>query len=198
MQDIETLEHRFDTFRELMGRRIREILLVASVYDAYVLEEDGSLEERIWQQYVERGLSTVPKIRKVSTMARALELIGDERLDLVLAATREEHDMLFDLADKVKSIREDLPVAMLAMDASVVSGLSMSAGAAGVDRVFLWQNDPTLLVAIVKYFEDLANVEHDTRVGGVRVVLLVEDDIAHVSTVLPAIYTATMGMTRRL
>jgi hypothetical protein len=67
-----------------------------------------------------------------------------------------------------------------------------------VDRIFLWQNDPTLLVAIIKYFEDMANVDHDTRVGAVRVVLLVEDSIAHYSIMLPAIYTAIMERTRRL
>lgn len=198
MPDIDSIQHRFDTFRELMGRRIRKILLVASVYDAYVLEEDGSLEEQIWQQYVDRGLSTVPKIRKVSTMARALDFIRSERIDLVLAATRDEHEMIFDLAGKVKAIREELPVAVLAMDSSVLSNLSAPVGGSCVDQVFLWQNEPTLLVAIVKYFEDLANVDHDTRIGGVRVVLLVEDNIAHFSTVLPAIYTATMNMTRRL
>jgi hypothetical protein len=67
-----------------------------------------------------------------------------------------------------------------------------------VDRIFLWQNDPTLLVAIIKYFEDKANLDHDTRVGGVRLVLLVEDSVAHYSTILPAIYTAIMALTRRL
>jgi hypothetical protein len=61
--DIDSLQHRFDTFRSLMSKRIREILLVSSVYDAYILEEDGTLEERIWQQYADRGLSTVPRIR---------------------------------------------------------------------------------------------------------------------------------------
>jgi Pyruvate phosphate dikinase, AMP/ATP-binding domain len=198
MPDIDTIQHRFDTYRELMGHRIREILLVASVYDAYVLEEDGSLEERIWRQYVDRGLSTVPRIRKAFTTERALDLIRNEQIDLVLAVTREEHEMIFDLAGKVKTIREELPVALLAMDSSDLSSLSPAAGDTCVDQVFLWQNDPTLLVAIVKYFEDLANVDHDTREGGVRVVLLVEDNITHFSTVLPAIYTATMNMTRRL
>ena len=196
--DIDKIQHRFDMYRELMGQRIREILLVASVYDAFVLEEDGSLEEQIWQQYVNRGLSTVPKIRKVSTAERALNLIQNEGIDLVLVVTHGEEGDTLDLAAQVKKIRRELPVAVLAMDPSALTEFSAPTRIDHIDQVFLWQNDPTLLVAIVKYFEDKANVKHDTQVGDVRVVLLVEDDVAHFSTVLPAIYTAIMAMTRRL
>jgi hypothetical protein len=198
MVDIDSLQHRFDTFRSLMNSRVREILLVSSVYDGYIIEEDGTLEERIWQQYADRGLSTVPRIRKVSSVERALEVIRSETIDLVLAIVHEEADLALDLARKVKAIRAELPVALLATDPSFLARLEGCEKPHGVDRIFLWQNDPTLLVAIIKYFEDRANVDHDTRVGGVRLVLLVEDSVAHYSTFLPAIYTAIMVLTRRL
>jgi len=181
-----------------MTRRIREILLVSSVYDGYIIEEDGTLEERIWQQYADRGLSTVPRIRKASSVERALDVIHAEKIDLVLAIVHEETELAFDLALKVKAIRNDLPVAVLATDRPSLTRLEGREKPIGVDRIFLWQNDPTLLVAIIKYFEDIANVDHDTRVGGVRLVLLVEDSIAHYSTFLPAIYTAIMILTRQL
>ena len=84
MLDIDSIQHRFDTFHSLMANRIREILLVSSVYDAYILEEDGTLEERIWQQYADRGLSTVPRIRRVSAPQRALDVIRAENIELVL------------------------------------------------------------------------------------------------------------------
>jgi hypothetical protein len=196
--DIDSIQHRFDTFRSLMNSRIREILLVSSVYDAYILEEDGTLEERIWQQYADRGLSTVPRIRKVSSVERALEVIHAETIDLVLAIVHEEAELAFGLARQVKAIRNDLPVVVLATDPSTLTRLEGQERPEGVDRIFLWQNDPTLLVAIIKYFEDLANADRDTRLGGVRMVLLVEDSIAHYSTFLPAIYTAIMVLTRRL
>jgi len=198
MLDIDDIQHRFDTFRSLMANRIREVLLVSSVYDAYILEEDGTLEERLWQQYADRGLSTVPRIRKVSSVERALEVIQGGKIDLVVAIVHEERELAVELALKVKAVRPDLPVTILATDPSSLPRLSDTAMHHGVDRIFLWQNDPTLLVAIIKYFEDRANVDHDTRVGGVRVVLLVEDSIAHYSTILPAIYTAIMRLTRRL
>ena len=198
MLDIDSLQHRFDTFRSLMNSRIREILLVSSVYDAYIIEEDGTLEERIWQQYADRGLSTVPRIRKVSSVERALEVIRTETIDLVLAIVHEEAELAFELVQQVKAIRNDLPVALLATDPSFLTRLEDSEKPPGVDRIFLWQNDPTLLVAIIKYFEDRANTDADTRAGGVRLVLLVEDSVAHYSTFLPAIYTAIMVLTRRL
>lgn len=198
MVDIDSIQHRFDTFRSLMANRIREILLVSSVYDAYILEEDGTLEERLWQQYADRGLSTVPRIRKVSSVERALDSIREEKIDLVLAIVHEEMELAVDLAVKVKAVRADLPVAILATDPSSLPQLTDAVGNSGADRIFLWQNDPTLLVAIIKYFEDRANVDQDTAAGGVRVVMLVEDSVAHYSTILPAIYTAIMLLTRRL
>ncbi len=198
MLDIDSIQHRFDTFHSLMANRIRQILLVSSVYDAYILEEDGTLEERIWQQYADRGLSTVPRIRKVSDPKHALDVIRSESIELVLVIVHDEADSVSDLARKIKETEPAPPVAILATNPSLLSRLSELSHQNGVDRIFLWQNDPTLLVAIIKYFEDLANVDHDTRVGAVRVVLLVEDSIAHYSRMLPAIYTAIMERTRRL
>ena len=123
MLDIDSLQHRFDTFRSLMNSRIREILLVSSVYDGYIIEEDGTLEERIWQQYADRGLSTVPRIRKVSSVERALDVIRSETIDLVLTIVHEEADLAYDLAQKAKAIRGELPVAVLATDPAFLARL---------------------------------------------------------------------------
>ena len=198
MLDLDSIQHRFDTFRSLMAYRVREILLVSSVYDAYIIEEDGTLEDRIWQQYADRGLSTVPRIRKVASVERALEAIRTERVDLVLAIVHEDTGLAFELAREVKALNRELPVVVLATDPSTLPQLEDQPTPQVVDRVFLWQNDPTLLVAIIKYIEDRANADHDTQAVGVRLVLLVEDSIAHYSTFLPAIYTAIMELTRRL
>nr|MCU0586433.1 hypothetical protein [Desulfobacterales bacterium] len=129
---------------------------------------------------------------------RAREAIREEKIDLVLAIVHEEKEFAIELAAQAKALRADLPVAILATDPSSLPRLTDAVVDSGVDRVFLWQNDPTLLVAIIKYFEDHANVDHDTSAGGVRVVMLVEDSVAHYSTILPAIYTAIMLLTRRL
>ena len=116
MPGIDDIQHRFDAYRALMPNRIREILLVSSLYDAYILEEDGSLEERIWQQYTDRGLSEVPRVRKVSSVARALEAIANNPIDLVLMFIHEDRELAFELSRKTKAIKGNLPVVVLATD----------------------------------------------------------------------------------
>jgi len=197
MSEFDILQHRFDTFRSLMPHRIREILLVSSVYDAYVLEEDGSLEERIWEEYMERGLSSIPHMRKVSSVVESLAIIDNEKIDLVLTIVHDDEDLALELIKKVKEKKPDLPVAMLVTDPAMLVKFSRK-DSSTVDKVFLWQNDPSLLLAIVKSFEDCLNVAHDTREGKVRVILLVEDSVSHYSSFLPMMYTAIMGLTRSL
>lgn len=197
MSELNILQQRFETFRSLMPHRIREILLVSSVYDAYALEEDGSLEERIWEQYMERGLSSVPRIRKVSSIDESLSIIAGETVDLVLTIVHEDDELALELAGRVKAVKPGLPVVFLVTDPAMLRKLQQH-DSTPVDRVFLWQNDPSLLLAIVKNFEDRLNVAHDTEVGKVRVILLVEDSVSHYSSFLPMMYTAIMGLTRRL
>ncbi|RJO63480.1 MAG: hypothetical protein C4523_20245 [Myxococcales bacterium] len=198
MVNLDSIQHRFDTYRSLMPHRINEILLVATLYDAYILEEDGSFEELIWQQYTNRGLSAMPRIRKVLDLDAAIQAIQTHPIDLVLTIVHENSDFAFELAGRVKVLKPELPVVMLATDPVSLSSLPSRYPSHGLDRVFLWQNDPALLLAIIKYYEDMANVDNDTQVGGVRVVLLVEDNIAYWSKFLPVIYTAVMQLTRRL
>ncbi len=197
MSTLDDLKHRFDTFRALMPHKIREILLVSSAYDAYVLEEDGSLEERIWDQYMERGLSSVPRIRKVSTIDGALDIVHRERVDLVLTILHDESDMASQLAERIREARADLPVVFLVTDPDMLAQLPPQ-NDSEAPGVFLWQNDPALLLAIVKSYEDRLNVAHDTELGKVRVILLVEDSVSHYSSFLPLMYTSIMRLTNRL
>jgi hypothetical protein len=198
MQKLDGVRRRFDNYRLLMPTRITEILLVSSLYDAYTLEEDGTLEEILWDQYLERGLSQVPHIRKVPDVQTALTVIRNEKIDLVLTMSQAGDESTLGLARKAKAIRASLPIALLATDRVSLERLAPVAREAGIDRVFLWHNDPGLLLAIIKYFEDLANIDHDTKLGGVRAILLVEDSISHYSAFLPTMYTVIMQLTRQL
>ncbi len=197
MTELNIVQHRFDSFRSLMPHRIREILLVSSVYDAYVLEEDGGLEERIWEQYMEHGLSSVPRIRKASSIEASLAIIENETVDLVLTIVHDDDDLALELAGKVKALKPQLPVVFLITDPMMLETYT-NRRVLPMDRVFLWQNDPSLLLAIVKNFEDQLNVAHDTKTGKVRVILLVEDSVSHYSLFLPMMYTAIMKLTRQL
>ncbi len=198
MLDQDILNYRFNSYRNLMSHRIRNILLVSSVYDAYILEEDGSLEELIWQQYMERGLSEAPSITKVTDPERALEILRTEPVDLLFTMTQMDDEQAVMLAEQAKAIRPDLPVILLAGDTVSLSSIPPDIRNRGVDRVFLWQNDPSLLLAIIKYVEDKENADRDTQEAGVRVILLVEDSIEHYSSFLPAMYTVIMKLTRQL
>ncbi len=191
---------QFDSYKTLMHRRIREILLVSSLYDAFILEEDGSLVDQIWEQYVERRLTLPPSIQRVSNIEKALERASDPSIDLVLTMSRLPGlDPVF-FATDVKKIRPDLPVVIMATDPAELQFLPdpQERSRLGVDKVFLWNNDAQILLAIIKHIEDVLNVEHDTLVGNVRVILLVEDSIPRLSTFLPLMYTELMNLTRNL
>ncbi len=197
MVNLDRLNQAIDAYRSLMPHRVREILLVASVYDAYILEEDGSLEEGIWDQYMERGLSSVPRVRKVHQLDAALEVIRNEPIDLVLTILHDESTLALELARQSKEAKPDLPVIFLVTDPAMLATLPESTTNL-VDRLFLWDNDPALLLAIVKLLEDRLNVDHDTQAAKVRVLLMVEDSVAHYSSFLPLMYTAIMKLTRQL
>lgn len=198
MHALDGVRRRFENYRLLMPTRITEILLVSSVYDAFALEEDGSLEELLFDQYQERGLSLVPHIRKVPDAQTALTVIRNEKIDLVLTMSQAGDESTLGLARRAKAIRPALPIALLATDRVSLNRLAPHAKKSGIDRIFLWQNDPALLLAIIKYFEDLANIDHDTKLGGVRAILLVEDSVSHYSAFLPTMYTVIMELTRKL
>lgn len=193
MHRIHNAPRRFDLYRLLMRKRIQRILLVSSLYDAFVLEEDDTLEEQLWYQFTGARMSAVPDLVKATTCAQALEHIEEENIDLLLTMARPTGECDADLVHHARLRTPGLHTAMLVTDPS-----TMDNAGGDVDRVFLWQNDPTLLLALVKHFEDLMNVDADTRLGGVRVILLVEDSINYYSSFLPAIYKVLMDLARDL
>ncbi|MBI2900658.1 MAG: hypothetical protein HYY17_10765 [Planctomycetes bacterium] len=189
---------KFDGFRSLMGKQVRQILLVSSLYDAFVLEEDGLLGDKLLDQYVGWRLKTVPAIRSVSTGTQALKLIQTESIDLVLCMKHLPDMDTYAFAEKVKRKSPDLPVVLLLTDPAELKQVPPPWSRKPIDRVFLWNNNPDVLLAIVKSIEDLANVDHDTATGGVRVVLIIEDTVAQYSSLLCATYKVIMDLTQTL
>ncbi len=196
--NFDEYQPKFSGYRSLMPKRVRNILLVSTLYDAFVLEEDGSLSEKIWSQYVGMHLTDPPAVRRVSRVARALEVIEEGKTDLVLSMTRLTDADPFAFAKEVKRKAPDLPVILLVTDPSELAMLPKPYEMRNFDKVFLWNNDPQILLAIIKLVEDLFNVNHDTRVGKVRVILLLEDSVYHYSAMLPMMYTVIMKLTRNL
>lgn len=198
MQPLEDYQPKFHIFRSLMPHRVRRILLVSSLYDAFVLEEDGTLGDRLWDRYVEMRLTMTPAVQRVSTGAQALEVIDKDPIDLVLTMARISDIEPFAFAQEVKKRKPTLPVVLLLIDPAELRHLPVTPERSPIDKIFLWNNNSEILLAIIKLIEDRANVDHDTVIGGVRVIILIEDSCVYYSVFVPAMYTVIMQLTRQL
>ncbi|UCG85264.1 MAG: histidine kinase [Gemmatimonadota bacterium] len=193
---------RTQEFRDLMEFRVQEILLVASQYDTFVLEEDGQLTELLLEEYRSLALNLryTPHFSPATTGAEALRLIEevDRGFDMVVVSPRL-HDMeAGHFAHQVKAIDPALSVCVLAAHAWNLPDLDGLRRSGEVDFLFLWQGDVKSLLAMIKQVEDQRNADHDVLKGGVQVIILVEDEVRYYSTYLHHIYTAVTLQTGRL
>ena len=176
-------------FHDLMRFRIMDILLVASPYDSFLLEEAGELSERVLGEFRNLDLHYGPGLTAVSTGAEALALVREgHRFGLIITTLRLADMNGAELAGKVREAGLDIPVALLAFDNRELRDFVSRYGLSAAERIFLWQGDARILLAIVKSIEDSRNVAHDTRAMGVQVILLIEDNVRYYSSFLPAIY----------
>ena len=190
---------RIKKFQKLMRYKIREILLVSSIYDNYLFEEDGRLYELLREEYQNLNLSQAPEIHHVTTGFEALELLRNENeFDLIITTLHIEdmHPTLF--ARQVKDIGNNLPIMLLAYDNRERKELMTNYDTSVFNRIFIWGGDYHLLIGMVKCIEDFENVESDTANIGVQVIILVEDNIRFYSSYLPLIYTEIFKQSQRL
>jgi DNA-binding NarL/FixJ family response regulator len=189
-----------DIFHDLMRYRVREILLVASLYDSFVLESDGALSEQIYGEFFKLNLTTAPRVSCAYTPESAMEMYGSGTYDMVILMAGLDFDAPLALAKKMKSLWPDVPILLLAMNNSSLVGLNADNRSCldVIDRVFVWNGYSKLFVGMIKYVEDLRNVDNDTRVGMVRIVLLIEDSVRYYSRYLPLLYSVVMKQTQQL
>ena len=192
-------EKLFEAFENLMPFRVQDILLVSSLYDSFILREDGRLNELLIGESYELNLQHVPRITHVKTGAEALELArSNPRFNLIVSNLELEDMTAAELATEVKRAGLDVPVVVLAYDYREVKNFVSRTPHSPIERIFLWQGNARILISIIKYIEDNRNVEHDTEVMGVPVMLVVEDNIRYYSSFLPVIYTELISQARRL
>src|SRR5215813_9372336 len=192
-------EAQFEAFENLIPIRVQEILLVSSLYDSFILREDGNLNELIIEESLDLNLQKIPGIRHVSNCSEALQLARSQpRFNLIVTNLAVGEMDAAQLAASIKSAGLEVPVVVLAYDYREVKNFVARYPVSDVDRVFLWQGNARILIAIVKYIEDKWNVLHDTTVMGVPVLLVVENNIRYYSSFLPAIYTELFSQTRRV
>ena len=190
---------RFQGFQNLMKYRIRDILLVSSLYDSYLFEEDGRLYELIRKEYQGLNLSHSPELIRVSSGIEAIALAKEEkRYDLIISTLHIEDMHALNLAKLVKQSNLNIPVVLLAYNNRELTDLISRHDVSVFDKIFIWQGDFRILLGIIKYLEDKINVEHDTKIVGVQSIILIEDNIRDYSTFLPLIYTEILKQSQNL
>jgi CheY-like chemotaxis protein len=190
---------RIKHFQKLMRYKVRDILLVASLYDQYLFEEDGRLYELIRQEFQVLNLSHPPEITHVTSAAEAMELLtSGEHYDLIITTLHIEDMHVVRFAERLRQSGIDLPVILLAYDNRERKELMQHYDTSVFDRIFIWQGDYRLLVAIIKSVEDKLNVEDDVKNIGVQCIILVEDSVTFYSSYLPLLYTEILNQSRRL
>jgi CheY-like chemotaxis protein len=190
---------RFQGFQNLMRHRIRDVLLVSSLYDLYLFEEDGRFDELISNEYQNLNLSHSPEITRVSSGKEAIALAKEERrFDLILTTMHVEDMTAVRLAEKAREAGVQIPIVLLAYDSRELKDLKARNYTGAFDSVFVWQGNFRLIVSIIKHLEDRMNVDHDTRLVGVQSILFIEDNIHYYSALLPILYTELLSQSQRL
>ncbi|MBF0199950.1 MAG: hypothetical protein HQK66_01300 [Desulfamplus sp.] len=188
--------NQIKSFYELMTMRVDEILLVSSPYDAFIMQEDGRLSERIIHEYRGLNLTRPPRLTWVSSGVEAFEQLDNRIYDIVIVMPHISDMDSYDLCTEIKSVYKELPVYYFAYDAGKLLGDHKCHDRSIIDRAFVWSGNTDLLMAIVKNREDFLNVDHDTATANVRVIIFVEDSPLYISSLLPYIYKEIVMQTQ--
>lgn len=175
-------------FKNLMQRRVFNVLLISSSYDAFMLEDDGRVEEQLFFEYMALNLSSPPRFTQVNDFNQAFEMLELKHYDLVIAMPGVDISGTFVNAKEVKRLYPDVPIVVLTPFSREVSRRLANEDFGGVDYVFSWLGNVDLLLAIIKLLEDRLNADNDINEVGVQLILLVEDSIRFYSSVLPTLY----------
>jgi len=176
------------SFQSLMKRRIYHVLLISSNYDAFMLEDDGRIDEQIFNEYVSLNLRYPPQFILVNSEEDAFDKIANEGIDLIITMLSAEEIDTFQLAERIKKRYPSKPIVVLTPFSREVTIRVNREDLSAIDYIFCWLGNADLLLAIIKLIEDKMNVDHDVREVGVQTILLVEDNIRFYSSYLPNIY----------
>ena len=176
------------TFVNLMMRHIYNVLIVANPYDAFMLEDDGRVEEKIYNEYAQLGLRYPPTFTQVSTIEEAEKILGSTKIDLVICMPGNADNDAFTVARSIKQKFPDIHCVVLTPFSHGISKRMENEDLSIFDYVFCWLGNTNLILSIVKLIEDRMNIDHDIQAAGVQMILLVEDSIRFYSSILPNLY----------
>ena len=175
-------------FVNLMTKRIFNVLLVANPYDAFMLEDDGRIDEKIFNEYMSLSLRYPPRFTQVSTEEDTWKQLGNTMFDLVICMPGTDNSDTFDIARQIKERYPHIPLVVLTPFSHGIRERMEHEDLSIFEYVFCWLGNTDLLVSIIKLLEDKMNLEHDIKEVGVQMILLVEDSIRFYSSVLPNLY----------
>lgn len=180
-----------------MPHRVQDILLVSSLYDWFIMQEVGQLNELVANEFLDLNLGHIPGLLHARSGEEALALAQD-RFNLVISTPNPGDIDGVELANRLRCAGRRTPVVLLGYSDRELADFARRRDLSPIERCFLWQGDVRILLAITKYIEDRLNVENDTRAAGVQVILLIEDNIRYYSSFLPVIYTEVINHSQRL
>jgi hypothetical protein len=196
-KDDEDYGYALQAFHNLMPFKVREILLVSSLYDAFIVEEEGLISEMVIEEYRHLLLSSPPRVTHVKSGKEALSKVKSRRYDLVITMSKNIGTDPYEFGRKIKQECPDLPVVLLATDAADLHFCQEQVSEKGIDKAFFWYGDTSLFLAIIKYIEDKINVSNDAEYGNVQAIIVLEDSIRDYSMLLPVIYSEIVQQTQR-
>ena len=186
--DFKNLVFKDTSFANLMNKRIYNVLLIATKYDAFMLEDDGRVDEQIFNEYTSLSLRYPPRFTQVTTEEEALAELKDRNFELIICMPNMDNRDIFAAATEIKIHYPNIPIVVLTPFSKEVSKRIANEDLSAIDYVFSWLGNAELLLAIIKLIEDKMNVPDDTASVGVQIILLVEDSVRFYSSALPHLY----------
>jgi hypothetical protein len=188
-----------DIYHDLMPFKVKEILLIANLYDAYNLEKEDRVTDNILGEYSKLSLTSVPRITGVSTLEEALEKMEEKHFNMVIIMMGADRVTPLEVAKRIKGEYNYIALYLLVNNSAVLNEMEKNPlTLESIDKVFEWNGDPKIFFSIIKLLEDKVNLENDTRIGLTRIILLVEDSPRYYSRYLPVLYSSILEQTKRI
>lgn len=194
--DFKNLVFKDTSFANLMNKRIYNVLLIATKYDAFMLEDDGRVDEQIFNEYTSLSLRYPPRFTQVTTEEEALAELKDRNFELIICMPNMDNRDIFAAATEIKIHYPNIPIVVLTPFSKEVSKRIANEDLSAIDYVFSWLGNAELLLAIIKLIEDKMNAPDDTASVGVQIILLVEDSVRFYSSALPHLYKFVLEQSR--
>lgn len=187
-----------DIYHDLMPFKVKEILIVANLYDAYSIEQEGHFSEHIMGEYAKLNLTSLPRLTGVSSEDEAIEQLSSKHFDLVIFMVGVDKKTPLTLSERIKKTFPYIPVFLLLNNNTDINYFEKEKKPLSYDRIFVWNGESRIFFAMVKHIEDKINLDNDTKIALVRYILVVEDSPMYYSRYLPMLYQIVLEQTKRI